>query len=56
MPERESWLFRVQLPAGVGNPGRFMARLLRVWGVKCVAILDSPDGEASDPNERTVDR
>jgi hypothetical protein len=43
---RETWLLKVQLPANVQNSGRYMARLLkhllRAWGVKCVALLDTP--------------
>lgn len=40
------WLFRVKLPAGLPNPGRYMASVLKAlgrrFGVKCVAVLD-PD-------------
>jgi hypothetical protein len=49
-PAREVWLFRVELPAGILNPGRFVARvlkhLLRAWGIRCTAVLDpAPDKE-----------
>lgn len=41
---RETWTFRVELPADVANGGRFVARLLkhllRAWGVRCTAVLD----------------
>jgi hypothetical protein len=41
----ETWTIRVQLPAGISNPGRYMARvlkhLLRSWRVRCVAV-DEP--------------
>jgi hypothetical protein len=43
---RERWTFTFELPANVTNGGRFVARilkhLLRVWGVKCVALRDAP--------------
>ena len=46
---RETWVFRVQLPAGFANSGRFVARLLkhllRSWDVKCTAVLDAPKDE-----------
>jgi hypothetical protein len=40
--EGEPWIFTVRLPAGLPNPGRFVAvilkHLLRRWGVRCTAI------------------
>ena len=45
------WTITVRLPRDVANPGRFVARmlkhLLRVWGVRCVAIRDDPPKEES---------
>ena len=39
---RERWILTVDLPAGIANPGRFMAmvlkHLLRCWGVRVKAI------------------
>jgi hypothetical protein len=44
-PDR-TWLLRIELPAGLPNPPRFVARLLkhlwRCWRVRCVAVLDVP--------------
>jgi hypothetical protein len=41
-PPRERWCFTVELPCGLPNPGRFVARslkhLLRIWNVRCVAL------------------
>jgi hypothetical protein len=41
----ELWVLRIRLPAGLPNPGRFVARLLkyllRTWGVRCVALGES---------------
>jgi hypothetical protein len=49
---RETWTFTMQLPAGIGHGGRFVARilkhLLRTWGVKCVAVIAAPP-EAAPP-------
>jgi hypothetical protein len=43
----ERWVFTVQLPAGVPNPGRFVARLLkhllRTWDVRCLAVGESAE-------------
>jgi hypothetical protein len=43
---RQAWLFRVELPAGIFNPGRYMAallkHLLRRWGVRATAVLEAP--------------
>ena len=42
---RERWCLTVELPAGIANGGRFMARLLkrllRRWGVKCTALQEA---------------
>lgn len=58
-PPRESWLFRVELPAGVEHGGRFMARvlkyLLRAWGVKATAILDAPPDVAAATRQPAQD-
>jgi hypothetical protein len=47
------WLFRVQLPAGISNPGRYMAAVLKfVWrrfGVKATAVLDAPPTRTHQP-------
>lgn len=47
MPERERWIFTMQLPAGLANPGRFVARvlkhLLRTWGIRCSALEESAE-------------
>jgi hypothetical protein len=49
----QTWIFRVELPAGLHNPGRYMAAVLkwiwRRWGVKATAILD--DRAAARPLE-----
>jgi hypothetical protein len=57
---RESWTFRVEVPADVSNPGRFVARLLkhlkRVWRVKCSALVEAPpDTDAGEASSSTVE-
>ncbi len=56
-PARERWTFTMELPAGVANGGRFVARvlkhLLRAWGVKCVALRDAEPAPPAN-NEKTV--
>jgi hypothetical protein len=46
----DTWTFTVQLPAGVPNPGRYMAAVLkwiwRRWGVKATAVIDGPKPSA----------
>jgi hypothetical protein len=46
-PARERWCFVFELPADVGNTGRFMAmilkHLLRVWRVRATAIRKLQD-------------
>ena len=46
----ETWLFRVELPAGIEHGGRFMARLLkhllRAW-VRCVGRWTMPKDRTS---------
>jgi hypothetical protein len=53
---RERWIFTIELPAGVANPGRFVARLLkhllRCWGVRCTAVLEAPKEEPSGEHHR----
>jgi hypothetical protein len=52
---RETWTFTVQLPAGVPNPGRYMAVVLkwiwRRWGVKAKAVRDVSATAAPPPRE-----
>jgi hypothetical protein len=44
---RETWVFRIEVSAGVGHPGRFMAALLkhlgRRWRVKCVGYEEAAE-------------
>ena len=59
MVKRETWFLKVELPRDVANGGRYMARLLkhllRTWGVKCVALLDTPQESHHFAQDRRSD-
>ncbi len=43
----ERWVLTLELPPGLPNPGRSMARLLkhlrRTWGIRCRAVGESAE-------------
>jgi hypothetical protein len=55
-PERERWIFTLELPSGIDHGGRFVARilkhLLRAWGVRAVAIHAPAPEERKKPKWR----
>jgi hypothetical protein len=51
-PPRERWTFTIELPPGEPHGGRLVARALktlwRAFGLKCVAIVESPPDRQFD--------
>jgi hypothetical protein len=51
---RERWVFTVEVPPGIPNSGRLVARWLkyglRALGLRCSAVIEAPsEAEATNP-------